>query len=144
MSKKLPKSARFDAMTEVLLPALEHAAASIHHPTCEANPAGRAFQRKANPMCACHVGKAKLALSMFQRYPNGQALFSGTPSPDEFRAAVGAVDGRTWVLARKTSRMVERYGEDAVFLTQGAYADAERRAINARAAKLGVSGEFLK
>ena len=51
------------------------------------------------------------------------------PTPDEMRAAIG---GRNWVVARRTPRIVERYGSDVICLSQAKYASAEARAIEAR------------
>ena len=51
------------------------------------------------------------------------------PTPDEMRAAIG---GRNWVVARRTPRIVERYGPDVICLSQAKYASAETRAIEAR------------
>ena len=47
----------------------------------------------------------------------------------EFYAIVG---GKNWVLHRRTPRIVARYGEDVICLSQAGYANAERLARLAR------------
>ena len=51
------------------------------------------------------------------------------PTPDDMCAAIS---GRNWVIARRTPRIVERYGPDVICLSQAKYASAEARAIEAR------------
>lgn len=51
------------------------------------------------------------------------------PTPDELRAVLGS---RNWVIARRTPRIVARYGEDVLCLSPKAYAKAEAEAIARR------------
>jgi hypothetical protein len=51
------------------------------------------------------------------------------PTAGEISAVLG---GKKWVIARRTPRIVERYGEDVVCVSQQAYKKAEAKAIEAR------------
>lgn len=113
---------RFDFDRDVLLPALTAASESPH--------AGCAFGYETSPLCDCHVGKARLALSGIV----GE-LIHGHPTSDEMSKAIGS---KNWVIARRSERIVRRYGDDVVCLTSKQYEDAEQKAWAARAARLGV------
>lgn len=54
-------------------------------------------------------------------------------SGELFRRAVG---GSNWVLARRTPRIVEKYGADVICLTRKAYIKAERLALEFRAQEI--------
>ena len=48
---------------------------------------------------------------------------------DEISNAVGS---RNWVVARRTKRIIQRYGEDVVCLTEKRYKELEERILAAR------------
>lgn len=64
--------------------------------------------------------KLRLAKSLVESH--------GSPTADEMRQELGS----NWVIARRTKRVVERYGEDVNCVTPKQYAAAERRAIEKR------------
>lgn len=62
--------------------------------------------------------KVKLAAAVFANH--------GCAPVEAFRQEVG---GTNWVIAKRTKRIIERYGEDVITLTPHQYKAAERRAI---------------
>lgn len=54
----------------------------------------------------------------------------GMPSPDAFAREVG---GRNWVIARRTKRIVERFGEGVICLSQKQYLAASLAALHREA-----------
>lgn len=52
----------------------------------------------------------------------------GCVNLDILREELGAQPGRPWVIARRTPRIVERYGADVVCVTPKRFDEAERRA----------------
>lgn len=102
---------------EFVMAALVASAASAHHHDCD-----------TFPTCSCHVGKAEFAISVLAS--------NGYPTQAEFHAVIG---GSHWVLARKSERILEQYGDDVICLSKGRYRDAQRKALLNRTTAMGVS-----
>lgn len=111
--------------TDILKPALEAAAASPHRHSCPAADESTAV----NPICSCHVGKARLALSYY--LDNG--IIHG-PNAAELSEVMGA----NWLIGRRTERIVRQYGEDVKCVTPKQYELAELQAVMLRAKRLRV------
>lgn len=97
-----------------LVAAAEWAAKSAHHPACPI-ARGRDIETIDKNPCTCHVKAAKDALSRYKRAtePSGSLEF------------LRARFGKNWVLARRTTNIVARYGSDVVCLSKKQYLQAE-------------------
>jgi hypothetical protein len=70
-------------------------------------------------------GKARLHLVVMDQHgDSAMCTCQHEPFPRETFAKI--VGGRNWVIARRSSRIVERYGDDVICLSPQRYRDAER------------------
>ena len=104
--------------------ALRSARDSNHAKTCSFCPTN-----SGSGPCNCHVGKAEFALSLFV-HDNLHA-----PNSEELREQMG----KNWVIARRSPRIVAKYGEDVVCVSPKAFQEHEKRALYTRMSRMGVA-----
>lgn len=107
---------------DIVIRALEAAHDSEHSKGCPFSQ-----QNLRSAPCECHVGQARFAISVLNSM--------GRPTVEELRSELGASN---WVIARRTPRIISKYGEDVLCLSPSKLVAAERRALLCRAARMGV------
>lgn len=125
---------------ENLVAAALESATVAHANSCPANACQCEACKPDTPaLCTCHQGKARFAASLYQTAKDGNRHLWMPHDAEMFREVVGATaDGQVWVVARRSPRILAKYGEDVVCLSPAKYAAAERECLRRRCIALGV------